>query len=189
MITSHFIGIFLKSIKLKRLFFQLQKYINENDLHSVLELIRQDSFHITLYYLDGILDKKEEAMIQDLIQKIKKNNLELFTLNNLEFFMKEDQHLVGYLSVEEMKGNLKNLNTQIKEKLSHEFIDDNKFDFIPHCTIFRVKDNSVFLQHKKILLDIVNENIKDVEIFSSENLHLMAVDSTFAPESYKRVFS
>lgn len=178
-------GIFLNSEKLNFLFQKIHAYIEENNLSSSLELISTESFHITLYYLDKTLSDDEFKIIQNMIYSLKKEEINSFHLGSLQYFKSENLYHIGYLSVDKNSEYFSFLRQKIKIIINHDFVPDNQFNYLPHCTLFRIRNSKEFLKHKEKLSDIVNETIFQINSFSFQNIHLVSVDSTQTPEYYR----
>lgn len=179
--TSHFIGIQLSMDSLSELFFQIESYIENHALQNVICPVRSNTLHITLYYLDKTISKNKRIFIKKFIkkQRIKTDLL----LNNLSFFSHEKDFTIGYLTPSDFS-YFRKLNSYLKENISHNHIIDNNFEYIPHCTIFRVKDSNHFIKHKKNIENIVDSYLEKQIRISTDGLFLYGVNSKLDLEKY-----
>lgn len=181
--TSKFLGITLNQSILKTLFDSLKEYSKKNNLQNTIEIQNQNSVHITLYYLDKNINKSVFEQIQKNLFDLNKEKVHI-SLNKVSFFNKEDKNYICYLSPHFPK-KLEKINLYLKQKYTSNAIDNN-YQYIPHITVFKIINFSIYKQHEKNILKIVNtfcsENNK-TDLYKSFNLY--AVDSTQSPEKQK----
>ena len=181
--TSNFLGITLDKSKFKVLFDSLKKYSQENNLQKIIEIQNQDSVHITLYYLDKDINKSVLKQIRDDLSVLNKKNL-IITLKKVSFFKKENKNYLCYLSPNSIE-KLEKINLYLKQRYIGNAIDNN-YKYIPHITIFKILNFSIYKQHEnnisKIIETFLSENNK---VNLSQSFNLYAVDSTKSPEKQK----
>lgn len=91
---------------------------------------------------------------------------------------------IAYISYDNFE-NLEKINNFLKSKfIDYNSIIDNSYShFIPHTTLFKIKDYPKFLLYKNDIENIVVKNIEKIQNYDFiENFHLYAVNSTFTPE-------
>lgn len=181
--TSNFLGITLDKSKFKALFDSLNKYSKENNLQKIIEIQNQDSVHITLYYLDKDINKSVLKQIKDDLSVLNKKNISIF-LKKVFFFKKENKNYLCYLSPNSIE-ELEKINLYLKQKYISNAIDNN-YKYIPHITIFKILDFSIYKQHKKNILKIINTFLsKNNKTNLYQSFNLYSVDSTKSPEKQK----
>lgn len=182
-ITSHFIGIKLKPSPFIPLFVNLQTYLLENDINSVIQLSNIHSLHVSLYYLDKNLTAKERNSVTNTIQEISQGKINKhIALSKFHFFKNGDIDILGYLTTNE-DGLLTEINKSLAVKYQRNDIADNSYDYIPHVTLFRVLDSQIFSKYKSEIVNIVNKFISESsKINLYQEICLFEVCSKHSPE-------
>lgn len=181
--TSHFLGISLNNKLFSGLFNSLQKYLKENNLENIIELQNLSSLHITLYYFDKNLDSSILLNIKNDLKELNKNIFPVY-IDQVRFFQKDSKKYLCYLSLKK-QNNLTEINSFSKNKYSNQ-VEDNINPYIPHITLFKIKDFSLYKDHEKYILSIINTNlegIKNTDIFKKFNFY--TVDSSCSPEKQR----
>lgn len=178
--TSHFIGIKIKPDLLVNLYVRLQELV-QDDL-SIIEFQNILSSHITLYYLPPILANETKKNIQNSITA-SNTSIPLWNLEGLSYFW-GDTPRICYL-VSTAKNELEKLNIQFKTTFpDFSSVIENTYPiFIPHITLFKIKNLEKFLMRKIEIERIIQEEIEKlagVSIF--ETISLYRVNSKFSPE-------
>lgn len=179
--TSHFLGIHLKNKPYESLFGELQNYFKENNIADSVEVQNILSLHITLYYFGPNIDSIKKDLSKSL-SSLRKNKLEIIP-TALGFFSHNGFETVCYISPTNSK-TLEKLNKTIARAYSLSNIVENTYPFMPHITIFRIKNYKKFKLHKKNIEIIVNKFITDSKKWNTFNGYYMyEVNSKFKPET------
>lgn len=176
--TSQFIWLKLNSQYFANIFIEIKELLGSNE-NNILELQNPLSLHITVYYLPANIPDNELYTIKEAILKLSPTKIKL-TLSGISYFWKTIGH-IGYKDFEK----LENINQMFKSKFpTYNTIIDNAYPtYIPHTTLFKIKDYSKFLLYKKDIEDIITKNIEYIKTKDFiDTLHLYAVNSTFSPE-------
>lgn len=183
MTTSHFFGLSLKNETFNNIFESLEKYIKENNLKKIIELQNISSLHISLYYFGkNISVSNLEKIKEDLVEINKKENYFPVYINQLNFFKRRDEKHLCYLSPSETKG-LERINSKLKQRYISEVPDNDYPKYVPHLSLFKIKDNNLYPKHDDAITTIINKYlklIKKVNTFNGFNLY--SVDSNYSPE-------
>lgn len=176
--TSQFVGILLNKSIFFDLSIQLSNYLKDNNLEDGIILQDINSIHLSLYYLDSNPPKKAS----DLLNQIRKD-LEGLELNiaSFNYFYENQQERIAYFESNNIE-RLKKANQIFRLNLPNNVLE-NSYNFIPHITIFSIKDYPSFKKNKKNLEEILSsfiEKIKEKNVFKSVNI--FQVDSTKEPE-------
>jgi len=182
-ITSYFIWLELKENFLKNIFFELKDFVKKNNYENILQVEEWKNFHITLYYLIKNLENIEE--IKNFIKNLKLEE-EIF-LDDLKYFYRENKEFIWYFSIKS-KNNFFKVNEILNKKFKKYSAEDNKLDFIPHITIFRIKNYEKFLKIKNKLENFIKNRIFEKNI-NSKKIFLYKVDSTKSPEVQEKICS
>ena len=172
--TSHFVGVKFPENALSGLFVVLKQYVQNHSLHDSIVLVEPSTLHITLYYLDKTLSKSDKVFIKKFISD--HQYYDDVCLQNLQFFSHNNDLKVGYLSVLEEEP-FRTMNCKLRESLSHDHIADNDFDFVPHCTLFLIKNSRQFADHKTNIENIVQTYLKTNTRVRAEGIYLYGVNS------------
>lgn len=181
--TSHFFGLNLKCETFSNLFKVLKKYIKENCLEESLELQNVSSLHISLYYFGkkiSILNL--EKINKDLAELNKKENFFPVYIDQLNFFERKGKKCLCYLYPSE-KHNLERINSELKQRYMSEVSDNDHLRYVPHISIFKIKNESLYQEHNDAITTIIDKHLKLIEkinIFNGFNLY--SVDSNYSPE-------
>ena len=185
-LTSHFLGITLKNKIFNELFESLKEYLAKNNIKNIIELQNLSSLHITLYYFGKKLDSQILANIKMDLKNLNKNIFSI-NINQVNFFQKNSKNYLCYLSPLET-ARLNKINLILKNKYLNN-VEDNNYSYIPHVTIFKIKNFSIYKDYEKDILSIINlhlEKIKTKDSFKEFNLY--SVDSNHSPEEQKIIF-
>jgi 2'-5' RNA ligase len=177
--TSHFIGIKLKSEYFVSLYTELQKLLWEK--RDILEFQNILSIHITLYYLPPTLSSDHLHQIQRFKDYFWRKKV---TLTGYSYFGDSTHWKLYYLKPDNSNEYLNTYNHELRT-IFQEFntIIDNTYSFIPHITLFKVRDWSAYEDISKEVEGILNNylwEIENVDIY--ESFELFQVNSKFAPE-------
>ena len=187
--TSHFLGISLNSKLFSGLFNSIQKYLKENNIESVIELQNINSLHITLYYFGQNLDNVILFRLKNnLLELNKKENLFPIFIDELNFFEKKGQKYLYYLYPSKGK-KIEEINSKLKQNYVSEVIDNDYPKYIPHMTLFKIKNFDLYQKHQEKISSIIKMYLKKIRqdnVFKSFNL--FSVDSTLSPEKQTIVF-
>lgn len=176
--TSQFIWLKLKVEYFTNIFIEIKKLLWDKE-KEILEFQNPLSLHITVYYLPWKTTEIEEKEIKDIIEKFSQQKIKI-SMKKLEYFWKK----IAYISYDNFE-NLEKINNFLKSKfIDYNSIVDNSYShFIPHTTLFKIKDYPKFLLYKNDIENIVVKNIEKIQKSDFiENFHLYAVNSTFTPE-------
>jgi 2'-5' RNA ligase len=132
--------------------------------------------------LPPILPNETEKNIQSSIT-MRNTSIPYWNLEGLNYFW-GDTPSICYL-VSTAKNELEELNSQFKVMLPEFWgVLENTYPvFIPHITLFKIRNLEKFLTQKSEIEDIIHEEIKKlagVSIF--ESISLYRVNSHFRPE-------
>lgn len=188
-ITHHFLGISLDQKIFFGLFNSLQKYFKENNLEDAVRLPNISSWHITLYYFKQELNNSILSKIKNnLLELNKKENLFPIFIDEIGFLKKRGKNYLCYLSPSE-KGKLKEIYSATKQNFFSLIPDDNFPEYLPHVTIFRIKNFDLYQPHQEKILSIISTYIKDLQKNNAfVSFNLFSVNSTLSPEKYTIVF-
>ncbi|MGP1583135.1 MAG: hypothetical protein ACTTH6_02835 [Candidatus Altimarinota bacterium] len=176
--TSQFIGLKLKVEYFANIFIEIKDLLGDKE-KEILEFQNPLSLHITVYYLPGKTTEIENKKIKDLIDNISQQKIKI-SMKKLEYFGDN----IAYISYDDFE-NLEKINNLLKSKfIDYNSIVDNSYNsFVPHTTLFKIKDYGKFLLYKNDIENIVVKNIEKMQNYDYiENFHLYAVNSTFTPE-------
>jgi 2'-5' RNA ligase len=179
--TSHFIGLKIKPEILVNLFVKLQNLVQEDPY--ILEFQNILSAHITLYYLPPALSPEVIESIRNLITT---TNISLpdWHIEWLDYFGEENSPRICYL-VPDKRVELEKLYDQFKGTFP-EFsgVLENTYPvFIPHITLFKIKNRDKFLTKKSEIESLIQEEVAliwEENIF--EDIKIYRVSSQFRPE-------
>lgn len=185
-ITSHFIGITLKSELFVDLFKDLKKYFNKNNLSNIVVLQNLESVHLTLYYLDKSLDEKSLSNIKSDIKNLNQKPLE-FSIIDAVSFQGDSTTCLVYLPPTKQEEMLL-INDMFKTKYPNDVVD-NKWVYMPHITLFKVKNLEIFSKYESEIIDLVLQCLKKIKSINvSKSFNLYSVDSNISPEKQTIVY-
>jgi len=181
-VTSHFIGVTLDNRLFVDLFVDLQTYLTDNNIADSVSFHNPLSTHITVYYLDKNLARSDQEKITKDLKKINKRFLNtVVKVDRVDFFRKNDKESLCFLSPSNIN-ELVELNHFFKSNYPNK-VSNNDFLFMPHISIFNIKNHSTFATHKAAFLAIINKNLKTIEEDNAlRSINLYYVNSTFHPE-------
>ena len=187
--TSHFLGISLNTDLFIGLFKSLRKYLKENNIENAISLQDRSSLHITIYYFGENLDDATLSKLKnDLLILNKKEKLFPIFVDEVNFFMQQGQNRLCYLYPSKGK-KIEEINSILKPKYFNKIVDNNYPKYIPHITIFKIKDFDLYQKHQENMLTIIKHYLKGIRqdnVFESFNL--FSVNSTLSPEKYTIIF-
>ena len=170
--TSQFIWLKLKVEYFANIFIEIKDLLWDKE-KEILEFQNPLSLHITVYYLPWKTTEIENKKIKYFIDNISQQKIKI-SMKKLEYFWNS----IAYISYDNFE-NLEKINNFLKNKFNeyNDIIDNSYISFIPHTTLFKIKD------YKNDIENIVVKNIKKMQKSDFiENFHLYAVNSTFTPE-------
>lgn len=157
--TSQFIWLKLKVEYFTNIFIEIKKLLWDKE-KEILEFQNPLSLHITVYYLPWKTTEIEEKEIKDIIEKFSQQKIKI-SMKKLEYFWKK----IAYISYDNFE-NLEKINNFLKSKfIDYNSIVDNSYSrFIPHTTLFKIKDYWKFLLYKNDIENIIEKNIEKIKI-------------------------
>lgn len=180
--TSHFIWIEIKSEIISNIFVETYKYLKKNNIENSILFQNPISSHITLYYLEKDINKNLNINIKNYIKKLKID--EEIKISWFNYFFKLDwSRNILYFTID-TKLNLNDYNNDLDKIYNRALIEDNNFNFLPHITFLRIKDNKIFEEHKENIENIINIELLKINNFdlNSKNIFLYASNSNFKEE-------
>jgi len=141
---------------------KLKKSNSEHDI----KWVKIHNMHLTLQFIGEI----DVNMVEELKKALKKIAFEQFTLklnDKLSFFPNKFRPKVIKISVNDKKGNLKRINSMIRQKLNELEIEYDKKPFSAHLTLGRIK----YLNKKFTQVDLPKFSefqAKNFNLFCSE---------------------
>ncbi|OIP53463.1 hypothetical protein AUK10_02385 [Candidatus Gracilibacteria bacterium CG2_30_37_12] len=178
--TSHFIGLKLKIGILSDLFVRLQTVLGDD--FTALEFQNILSLYITLFYLPKELSSREINKIREILPNLSVSSLDS-GLQGLEYFGNIDTQKLCCLIPNATQLTVWNalLRKTFPEYLH---ISDNSYPvFVPHITLFKIRNGDIFHLMCEALEFIIKE---EIEKLSSVNIYesvgIFAVNSKFHPE-------
>jgi len=183
LITSLFFGILLDSRHFLNLYIKLYKYIYKNKLEKDIIITDIHNLHLTLFYLQKkfIYNKKKNDIL--LLKKIDEGMKNIKSnVRSYNYFYNNQHETICFL---ECKNNnlLIKINKLLCSKLSLYSSQDNEHNFIPHITLFKIKNYSKFKRHKNHIELLINNSIGEIQhenVYKSTNIFL--VNSFIEPE-------
>jgi len=99
------------------------------------------------------------------------------------FFKLDWSRNILYFTID-TKLNLNDYNDDLDKIYNRALIEDNNFNFLPHITFLRIKDNKIFEEHKENIENIINIELLKINNFdlNSKNIFLYASNSNFKEE-------
>lgn len=187
--TSHFLGINLNNKLFAGLFKSLQKYLKENNIEDAISLQNLSSLHITIYYFGENLDDATLSNLKnDLLTLNKKENLFPIFIDEVNFFMQEGQNRLCYLYPSKDR-KIVEINSILKPKYLNKIVDNNYPKYIPHITIFKIKNFDLYQKHQENILAIIKHYLKGIRRDNAfKSFNLFSVNSTLSPEKYTIIF-
>lgn len=182
-ITSNFLGLSLKREIFKDLFECLKKYLKENDLEEIIEIQNFSSLHISVYYFGKVITQANLEKIKiDLIKLNKKENSFPVYIDQFNLFERKGFKYLGYLYPSK-DIFLEKINFMIKQHYISEVSNNEYPKYIPHITLFKIKDNNLNQKYIDSIVLIIHEHLKQIKkknVFQQFNLY--SVDSNYSPE-------
>jgi len=183
--TSHFLGLSLKNEIFVDLFSALEKYLDKNQLNKVIELQEISSLHITLYYFNKKIDKSNLKKIKEDLLVLNKKNIFSVYIDQFNFFERNGEKYLCYLYPSE-KNNLEIINSKLKQGYISEVPDNDYSKYVPHLSLFKIKDNNLYQKHNDVITTIINKELKLIKKINTFNcFNLYSVDSNYSPEKQK----
>jgi len=182
-ITSHFIGVKLTSSMFVSLFDEIQTYLKNNNIESAICLSDIRSLHLTIYYLGQVLSSVEISIVQKMIKDMEIGELKKsIHIDKLNFFTKSGSDALCYFSTKE-DNVLTSFNKILGTTFKKNDIADNRLEYIPHCTLFTIRQKEIYEKHKAELVKIIDgfiSIIKNENVY--EGISLFETNSKFSPE-------
>ena len=99
----------------------------------------------------------------------------------IKYFKKNNSFMIGYLDCTN-KELIRKLHTELASKCKQTEVLDNKFPYLPHITLFKIKDYIIHKYKDKIEAIIKKHinSLSEMNVFSGFNLY--CVNSKFHPE-------
>lgn len=182
-ITSHFIGIKINSRTFVDLVVKLQQYLKDSNAEQAIELQDIHSLHVSLYYLQKEISSQERNNIKKTIATFTKSHKDfVLTSDHVDYFKKAETDYLCYITCSQVR-KLSALNNQLANEYKKDQIPDNQYAYIPHISLFRVRNHKLFITHKDNIDNIIEQILYDI---NNENLfkgfYLFEVNSKFHPE-------
>ena len=177
--TSHFLWIKLKSEYFVPLYTQIQKLLG--DKKDIVEFQNILSIHITLYYFPKQLSSNDIKQIQTIKKHFWKRTI---TLQWYATFGDSIHSKMYYLEPGNSDGYLDDCNNLLRNTFQeYSSIIDNTYSFIPHITLFKIRDIPAF-ENVRIEVEEILKNylLSTVDINIYESIELFQVNSDFSPE-------
>lgn len=175
-ITSHFIGLRVRSENLVNLFVSLKELFEKEKILEHIEFQNPLSTHITLYYLPQIVSNKQLDELKDFAKSL--DIIKNITINKYDFFLKNQENYLCYLSTLD-DSFFKQINKLARNKFQNNVVDNN-YDFVPHITLFKIKNYFKYQNvHSKVLL-VLDKHLKSIcktNIF--DDIYIYKVNSKF----------
>lgn len=177
--TSHFLWIKLKSEYFVPLYTQIQKLLW--DKKDIVEFQNILSIHITLYYFPKQLSSSDINQIQTIKKNFWKRTI---TLQWYATFGDSIHSKMYYLEPSNLDWYLNDCNNLLRSTFQeYNSIIDNTYSFIPHITLFKIRDIPAFENVRTEVEDILKNYLSsliDKDIY--ESIELFQVNSEFSPE-------
>ncbi|MFA7676424.1 MAG: 2'-5' RNA ligase family protein [Candidatus Shapirobacteria bacterium] len=137
--------------------------------------------HITLYYFGKKFEIKTLLKIKNDLLKLNKKIFPVY-IDKFNFFEKEKQTYLYYLYPSKDK-KLKNVNSKLKLNYINDVPDNDYSKYIPHMTLFKIRNFEVYKKYNEEILKIITSNLGEIKKNNSfKEINLYAVDSKFSPE-------
>ncbi len=176
--TSHFLWMEMKSEIFSDIFVEIYNYLKENNIENIVEMQNPLSPHITLYYFEQEIPKKDIENINKDIEKLDTSK-QVF-LTGQDYFYKDNSKFICYFKTK-TELPLEKYRNMFHKKYNKAKVFENSLTFSPHITFLRILNSHVFEKHRKKLEKIISENIKNIKeknIFSWK-IFLYKVNSKF----------
>lgn len=180
--TSHFIGISLDSSLFADLFVDLQTYFSGHGMESTVEFQNPLSPHVTLYYLEDSIEPGQKSQILEDISDASATNR--LTISDLKanYFGEPGQERVCYLGCAR-DTKLEELHQFFVQKYNRPQIPENQLTFVPHISLFRIRDPEAYALHKEKIDAIIHTGAQIIDTkHAITGLRLFRVNSLFHPE-------
>ncbi|MBP7057248.1 2'-5' RNA ligase family protein [Candidatus Gracilibacteria bacterium] len=177
-ITSHFLAVSLDVSYFADLLVALQTFCREREIESCLELQNPLSLHVTLYYLPEALSADDLAAIRSSLVTF--STPQVF-ISGVSFFQRDGQDYLCYLAPRP-NNQLDQVNQYFRTHYPNQ-VEKNNYGYVPHMTLFTVKDPVRFTPHADQIMLLVREHvqkIRDVDV--SRTIDIYAVNSAFSPQ-------
>lgn len=180
-ITSHFVGVTLNKLLFGDLFVDLQAYLKMHSVENCIALQNPLSPHITLYYLPKDLTETEIIKIKDVISTIRSATKLNLYIDGFDYFKKNEEEYLCYLYPSEHI-ELEQINRDFREAFPNTVLD-NTHSFIPHISLFKIKDFGTFINHKPSIEEILEKHLSYIQNTNSfTEFNLYSVNSHFEPQ-------
>lgn len=180
LITSTFIGVSFDSKLFLNLYVKLNEYIKRNDLKDTIILQDIHSIHTTLHYLDKNFSQEKLKHIQLRITTLEKD-IEFIKITRINYFYDDQKEKICYFELSNPE-RLSKINRRLKVNFPPN-VQENSYKYIPHVTLFKIKEYSEFKKHQKniekIILDFLEQNAnKNFKV----RINIFLANSCFEPE-------
>lgn len=140
------------------------------------------SAHITVYYLGKTLETGERSKITGELSGLnnKYSHMQI-NVDKYDYFTRDGKEALFFLSPTETE-KLAEINSYLRARYQNTVID-NSFVYVPHFTVFYIKDHELFSKHEEKIQSIVDKNLAEIKknnVFKSVQLY--CVNSDFQPE-------
>lgn len=180
--TSHFVGLSLDSSRFVELFVDLQRYFKAHGLEGALELQNILSLHISLYYLESSISKKDQMQIMQDITQLSLDGAVGVAQMEAAHFGEPGKERICYLSCP-VDVRLKEINQFFVKKYNYAQVPENQQAFVPHVSLFRINDPIAYTPHKKEINELINGATASIHYDGLiECLYLFQANSLFHPE-------
>lgn len=178
-ITSHFIGVKLRSEFLVDIYVVLQKALWSDT--NALEFQNILSTHITLYYLPADICEEDVDAIQKSLESFSQFPV---NITGFSYFPTQELPQLCYLVPDDSSSALSSLHTQLKHVFPmYESVPENRLNYIPHITLFKIRDMEGFLRRRAELEEVLKTELARIRLLDLfESFRLFRVNSHFKPE-------
>ncbi|EKE27593.1 MAG: hypothetical protein ACD_3C00188G0009 [uncultured bacterium (gcode 4)] len=169
------------------IFGSLQKIIEKNRLEKIVKLQNPTALHVTLYYFWKHLSEDDMIAIKDKIDTIRPNIKDgKLNLGDFRYFLHWNRAIFYLTPKTDL--NLNGFNKAF-EGLFHKETEENKLTYIPHITLFKVKDLKEYERFRPLFEKEVKWFLNDFwKLDYFENVNLYCVDSDNKPEMQKGMY-
>lgn len=139
---------------------ELNSYVQAHHISDTIVVQNSNSIHFTLYYLPSIIEDLQRNNISNYLNTTSTRDVSC-CIDSISYFMKDSHKSILYLSL------LINPDLVIQNEFLREYfpnqIFENKLSFIPHITILRIFDPSIFSLHQNAIIKIINQHIFQIK--------------------------
>ncbi|MBI3289806.1 hypothetical protein HYZ78_00235 [Candidatus Microgenomates bacterium] len=180
LITSTFIGASLDSKLFLNLYVELNEYITRNNLKDAIVLQDIHSIHTTLHYLDENFSQEKLKRIQLRLATLGKD-IEFIKINHINYFYDNYKEKICYFELFNSE-RLSEINKRLKVIFPSN-VQENSYKYIPHVTLFKIKEYAEFKKHQKNIEKIILYFLEQIATKSFKTtINIFLVNSCFEPE-------